>query len=42
MTLRDKMGGSTDANEILRVLGEKYSSRFHKQITLIGKFDKGS
>jgi hypothetical protein len=33
---------STDANEILRVLGEKYSSRFHKQITLIGQFDKGS
>ena len=33
---------STDANEILRVLGEKYSSRFHKQVTLIGEFDKGS
>ena len=33
---------STDANEILRVLGEKYSSRLHKQVTLIGEFDKGS
>jgi hypothetical protein len=33
---------STDANEILRVLGEKYSERFHKQVTLIGGFDKGS
>ena len=33
---------STDANEILRVLGEKYSERSHKQVRLIGGFDKGS
>jgi hypothetical protein len=31
---------SKDAKDILRVLGEKYSEQNHKQITLVGGFDK--